>query len=234
MRALFVQHDHVSPAGPVGDAFAARGYDLEELLVVPGERFHRPDVDAVYPDATRYDVVVPMGAPWSVYDEATIGSWLRPEVDFLRRAHEAGVPVLGICFGGQALALALGGRVRSSVGVEVGWTLIDTDDRELVEPGPWFEWHRDRWFDPPGVTSLARTPVAPQAFRAGRSLALQFHPELTVPMLKGWLGNGGDDELRGLGLDADVLLSRTRAEEPQAVARALRLVDRFLERVARA
>lgn len=232
MRALFVQHDHVSPAGPVGAALAARGYDLEELPVVPPERFHRPDVAADFPDPTRYDLVVPMGAPWSVYDEAAIGSWLRGEVEFLRRAHAAGVPVLGICFGGQALAVALGGQVRRCVGVELGWTLIDSDDHALVEPGPWFQWHRDRWLDPPGVASLARTPVAPQAFRAGRSLALQFHPELTVSMLKGWLGNGGDDELRDLGLSGDVLLSRTRAEEREAVARAFRLVDRFLDRVA--
>ena len=232
MRALFVQHDHVSPAGPVGDALAARGYDLEEFLVVPPERFHRPDVVADFPDPTGFDLVVPMGAPWSVYDEATIGSWLRPEVDFLQRAHGAGVPVLGICFGGQALALALGGQVRRSVGVELGWALIDSDDHALVEPGPWFQWHRDRWVDPPAVASLARTPVAPQAFRSGRSLAVQFHPELTVSMLKGWLGNGGDAELHDLGLSGDVLLSRTRAEEPEAVARAFRLVDRFLDRVA--
>jgi hypothetical protein len=51
-------------------------------------------------------------------------------------------------------------------------------------------------------------------------------------MLKGWLGNGGDAELHDLGLSGDVLLSRTRAEEREAVARAFRLVDRFLDRVA--
>jgi len=232
MRALFVQQDHVSPVGPVGDAFAERGFDVEELLVVPPDRFERPDVEVSFPDPTRYDAVVPMGAPWSVYD-ATIGSWLATEVDFLRRAHEAGVPVLGICFGGQALAVALGGQVVPSPGVEIGWTLIDSDDPGLVEPGPWFEWHRDRWVEPPGVDRLARTVVAPQAFRLRRSLALQFHPELTTAMLKGWLGNGGDEELRGLGISGDVLLSRTRGEELAAVARAYRLVDRFLDRVAR-
>ena len=63
-------------------------------------------------------------------------------------------------------------------------------------------------------------------------MAVQFHPELTVSMLKGWLGNGGDAELRDLGLSGEVLLFRTRAEEQEAVARAVRLVDRFLDRVA--
>lgn len=232
MRALFVQQDHVSPVGPVGDALAGRGYDIEELPVVPEDRFDRPDVEVTFPDPAAYDVVVPMGAPWSVYDEATIGTWLRPEVEFLRRAHVAGVPVFGICFGGQALALALGGEVREAPAPEVGWVTVDTDLPELVEPGPWFQWHHDRWADPPGVISFARTPLAPQAFRAGRSLALQFHPEMTVAMFKGWLGNGGAEQLRGIGVDDEALLARTRAEEPAAVARAHRLVDRFLSLVA--
>ena len=66
MRVLVVQQDHVSPPGPVGEAFAARGYDVEEFLVVPAERFGEPGVDVVFPDPSRYDAVVPMGAPWSV------------------------------------------------------------------------------------------------------------------------------------------------------------------------
>ena len=107
MRVLFVQHDHVSPAGPVGARFAERGYDVDELVVVPFEHRATPGVDLEFPDPTAYDVVVPMGSPWSVYDESLIGSWMRPELEFLRHAHEHGVSVLGICFGGQALAAAL-------------------------------------------------------------------------------------------------------------------------------
>jgi GMP synthase-like glutamine amidotransferase len=234
MRALFIQHDHVSPVGPLGDAFAARGFAVEELVVVPPERFGTPDVEVRFPDPTGYDVVVPMGAPWSVYDRAAIGTWVTPELDLLRRAHSAGVPVFGVCFGGQALALALGGTVERAPGPEIGWTTVVSDAPDLVEPGPWFQWHHDRWTDPPGVRSLARTPLAPQVFVAGRSLGLQFHPELTVEMLKGWLGNGGDEHLGGLGVDADALLARTRVEEPAAVERAYRLVEVFLDRVATA
>jgi GMP synthase-like glutamine amidotransferase len=232
MRALFVQHDHVSPVGPVGERFVARGYDVEELVVVPEDRFHAPAVEAVFPDPTSYDAVVPMGAPWSVYDLATIGPWIEPELAFLRAAVEAGVPVLGICFGGQALAAALGGGVVKADEAEIGWTSIETDEPGLVEAGPWFEWHHDRWVAPPGARVLASTPAAEQAFVVGRSLAVQFHPELTPSMLRGWLANGGAAYLEAHGTAIDPLLAQTDALGDEAGRRAHRLVDRFLDQVA--
>jgi GMP synthase-like glutamine amidotransferase len=232
MRVLFVQQDHVSPTGPVGDAFADRGFDVQELLVVPEEHFHAPAVTADFPDPLHYDVIVPMGAPWSVYDHDRIGTWVRDEIDFLRTAHGAGVPVLGICFGGQVLAAALGGAVIPADRPEVGWTTVQTARPDLVEAGPWFQWHGDRWVLPEGVEAFARTAVAEQAFTAGRSLGLQFHPELTPAMLDGWLGNGGDQHARDLGLDPDALVRETAAQAAAAESRARRLVGAFLDQVA--
>ncbi len=169
-----------------------------------------------------------MGAPWSVYDHEKIGTWIRDEIDFLRTAHEARVPVLGICFGGQALAAALGGAVIPSEHPEVGWTTVDSDDVSLVEPGPWFQWHGDRWVLPEGVSALARTDLADQAFVVNRSMGLQFHPELTPAMLEGWLGNGGDLHAISLGVDPAMLRSETGAGA--GVRRAGRaLVNRFLD-----
>jgi GMP synthase-like glutamine amidotransferase len=232
MRALFVQHDHVSPVGPVGERLEARGYAVEELLVVPEDRFHAPAVDADFPDPTAYDVLVPMGAPWSVYDLATIGPWVEPELAFLRRGVDAGVPVLGICFGGQALAAALGGAVIKADEAEIGWTEVQTDEPDLVEAGPWFEWHHDRWVAPPGARVLARTAAAEQAFVVGRSLGVQFHPELTPTMLRGWLANGGAAYLEAHGTAPEPLLAQTDAMAAGARRRAHRLVDRFLDLVA--
>jgi GMP synthase-like glutamine amidotransferase len=232
VRALFVQQDHVSPVGPVGAQFAARGYQVEEFLVVPEDRFLDPDIAVAFPDPTDYDVIVPMGAPWSVYDEATIGAWVLEELSFLRKAHDSEVPILGICFGGQALAAALGGAVERARDSEVGWYEIDTDEPDLVESGPWFEWHHDRWQAPPGARTIARTPAADQAFLIGRSLAVQFHPELTPEMLQGWLDNGGRGYLAEHGQDVDALLAETRRTAAEADARTRLLVDRFLDHVA--
>ena len=114
MRALVIQHDHVSPPGPVGDRLEERLVDVELHQVVPLEDFHEPGVPARFPDVTAYDAVVAMGAPWSVYDDARIGSWVQPELDLLRVADAEGIPVLGICFGGQLLSAAHGGRVEAS------------------------------------------------------------------------------------------------------------------------
>jgi GMP synthase-like glutamine amidotransferase len=232
VRVLFVQQDHVSPVGPIGAAFERRGYEVEEFLVVPEDRFHSPGVEVAFPDPLGYDAIVPMGAPWSVYDEATIGAWVLEEISFLHRAHEGGVPILGICFGAQALATALGGYVERAPEAEIGWYAIDTDEPDLVERGPWFQWHHDRLTPPAAARTLARTDVAVQAYVLGRSLAVQFHPELTAAMLDGWLSNGGAAYMREHGLDVDAVVARTAAEEPAAVERAHRLVDRFLDGVA--
>lgn len=232
MRVLFVQQDHVSPTGPVGEGFAARGYDIQEFLVVPEEHFHAPSVTAEFPDPRDFDAIVPMGAPWSVYDHDRIGTWIRDEIDFLRTAHDAGVPVLGICFGGQALAAALGGAVIPAERPEVGWTAVESDRPDLVPPGPWFQWHGDRWVLPEGVEAIARTPVAEQAFVVGRSLGVQFHPELTPEMLDGWLSNGGEEHALSLGIDPEQLREQTAAAAAEAAARAKRLVGVFLDQVA--
>ncbi len=220
MRALFIEHDHCSPVGPVGDRLAARGYDITEFLVVPADRFGDPGVRVSFPDPLSFDVIVPMGAIWSAYDHQLIGSWLAPELGLLRAAWERRVPVLGICFGGQALAMALGGSVAAAGQPEIGWHLVQTDDPELIEPGPWFEWHYDSWRPPAAARSLARTGVGPQAFVAGNSLAVQFHPEVTSSVLRLWLDNGGYADLARSGIDAAGLLGQTRRLEAAAVARA--------------
>jgi GMP synthase-like glutamine amidotransferase len=230
MRALVIQHDHVSPPGPVRDRLEERLFDVVEHQVVPEESFATPGVEPDFPDPTGFDVVVAMGAPWSVYDTDLVGSWVKPELDLLREADRAGVPVLGICFGGQLLAQAHGGRVERSTDPELGWVAIETDDPALVPPGPWFQWHFDRWSLPPGAQEIARNRVASQAFSLRRNLAVQFHPELTAGMLHGWLDNGGRESLERAGVDPQEMYDATVAEEPAAVARTTALVDAFVDR----
>jgi GMP synthase-like glutamine amidotransferase len=229
MRVLFIEHDHVSPPGSVGEAFQRRGYDVEELVVVPAERFTSPDVEFGFPAATDYDAIVPMGAAWSAYDTATVGTWVTPELELLRAADAADVPVLGICFGGQLLATAHGGSVARSPAPELGWYGVHSDHPDVLSSGPWFHWHFDRWTVPPGAVEIARNAAASQAFVRGRSLAVQFHPELDPPMLEGWLANGGTRTVEAAGLDVEALLAHTRAEEAAAAERARALVDALLD-----
>ena len=227
-RLLVIQHDHVSPLGPVAQAFEARGWDCDYHLVVPPERYDAPGVSAHFPALDGFDAVLPMGAPWSVYDHARVGSWVLPEQELLREADARGIPVLGICFGGQLLAATHGGSVSRAPHGEIGWVDVETDRPDLVPPGPWFQWHADQWTVPPEGVELARNNAASQAFTLRRNLGVQFHPELTVDMLIGWLGNGGDSELEAEGIDRDTLVAQTRDLEADGAARADRLVEGFV------
>ncbi|MBS1692665.1 MAG: gamma-glutamyl-gamma-aminobutyrate hydrolase family protein [Actinobacteria bacterium] len=228
-RLLQIAHDHLSPAGAVADRFTERGYAITELLVVPGERFEDPGVDADFPDPSGFDAVMLLGAPWSTYDPA-VGSWVGPELEFLRAADRDGVPVLGICFGGQMLATAHGGSVHASPVPEIGWHLVHGDEPAL--DGAWFQWHYDRWVVPPGAVEAARNAAASQAFVLRRNLAVQFHPEVDADGIRGWLDFGGHRKATAAGLDPRVILTQTAGLADAAAVRARGLVDMFLDRVA--
>lgn len=232
MRVLFVQHDHVSPLGPVGERFAHHGFEVDTHLVVAETDFTAPNIATAFPDATDYDVLVPLGAPWGAWDDDCIGNWLLPEIDWLRDAVDRGMPVLGICFGGQLVARAMGGSVAPAPRAEIGWTSIWSDQPSLVGAGPWFQFHYDRWVVPPGAVEVARTPAASQAFTIERTLAVQFHPELDAEGLQGWLDWGGASQVVEAGMDPQVMIGETVATAAIARDRSYALVDAFLTDVA--
>jgi GMP synthase-like glutamine amidotransferase len=227
--------DHSSPAGLIGDAFAAAGGDVSEMVVVPEERYHSPDVAATFPAPSEYDAVVFFGAIWSVYDTATI-PWVSDEIEYARSLISLGVPTLGICFGGQLLAAAVGGRVERAPIAEIGWLSVASDtaaEPGLIDAGPWLSWHFDRFTVPAHVPVVARTALANQAFVTGRTLGLQFHPEVTDAVLEAWLRSDDAARLMESGVDPQALIEQSRTLADGAAARAHGLVRRFVFDVAR-
>jgi len=233
MKVLFIQHDHVSPTGWVGEALKRHGFELTEVLVVPEASFETPNVKFEFPDFADYDLLVPLGAPWGAWDDSCIGNWLQPELDWVRKAIEADKPVLGICFGGQLMARALGGSVAPGPKGEIGWTNIWSERQDLLSNGPWFQFHYDRWQVPPGATEIARNPIASQAFIYGRSMGVQFHPELNAAVLKGWLDWGGLRDVGDDGQDPEIMMAQTIAEDPASKERTFYLIDNYLSKVAK-
>ena len=212
MRVVVIRHHDIDSAGFIAEAFEARGASLAVHLF--------PD-EGPLPALDGVDHVIVMGAVSSVNDP---DPWIAEELGWLRAADAAGVPVLGICFGAQALCAALGGRVEAMEAKEVGWFTVDSADEDAVPVGPWLEFHNDRCLLPAAAAVLARNDAAVQAFRIGRHLAVQFHPEVDGPQLKRWLDAHTDTEARQLGIDADQFLADTIREEPASRARADRLV----------
>lgn len=223
MRVIVIKHHEIDDAGFIGAAFEARGATLEVHLF--------PD-EGPLPGLDGADHVVVLGAVWSVYDREKIGHWIDAELDWLRAADAAGVPVLGICFGAQALAAALGGRVEPAPRPEIGWTLLEPAEPELIEPGPWLEFHNDQCIVPPNATVLARNELCVQAFTVGRHLAVQFHPEVDGAQVRRWLDDGGASAARRAGLDPAALAEQSEALEPEAGQRAGRLVATALRLAA--
>ncbi len=220
--ALVLHHDVESTTGFVGEALTARGVRLREHTICPEPA--SPVAGGPLPDLDDTGLLVLMGSRWSVYDPA-IEPWIGQELDLVRSAVERDVPVLGLCFGGQALAAALGGRVEPTDRPEVGWVTVGSDVPELA--GTWFEWHFDRFEVPPGATTLATNDAAPQGFRQGRAVGLQFHPELDLPLLDLWIP-GDREQLVQAGVDVDGLRAETVRHAGDARARCHRLVDWFL------
>ena len=225
-RALVIEHDWYCPAAGVGDRLVEHGYQLEAFRVLDDPT--DPVCTKPYPNAMDYDVLVVTGSPWSVTDTDTIGSWIGREIEMVRAAHDAGVPVLGLCFGGQVLSAALGGEVRQVDTPEFGWHEVDTDLPDAIAPGPWFEWHYDGFTVPDGATEIARTAVSPQAFRIGRSVGTQFHPEITTEIVNLWISMD-ERALRAHGVDPAVMAARTEEEAVDNRARSDALVDWFLD-----
>ncbi len=180
-------------------------------------------------------LVLLLGSADAVHDVSRAAA-VEAEAATVRLALDAGVPVLGICYGAQLIAHALGGSVRPVERGEVGWMSVESVDDELCGTGPWLQFHSDVLTVPPEARLTGRTGCGPQGFvlepTAGRAgvVAWQFHPETTPVTLERWV-RAMPDYVRFHGADPVELVAEARRREAASREAAARLVDASLRYV---
>jgi GMP synthase-like glutamine amidotransferase len=217
-HGIVLQTQADAPAGLLADWAARRGIGLATIHV---------DEHGAYPDPRDPDFVVALGSGATATGDGP--EWVAEEIEWLREADAAALPVLGICFGAQALAAALGGCVHRLATPEVGWITVETNDADRIPAGPWLAWHEDRFTLPPLAYELAGNAFGVQAFCHCRHLAVQFHPEVTAAIVRDWTDDDHGD-LERAGTTREAVEADTRRHAAAAARAADRLFDGFASR----
>jgi GMP synthase-like glutamine amidotransferase len=177
MRAHYLQHVPFEGLGIIGPWLRAKGYELTNTHLFES---------AVFPHPNEVDLLIVMGGPMSVSDEAEF-PWLVEEKQFIRKCVEEEKSVLGICLGAQLIASSMGARVYPNHVKEIGWFPVegmpspDVQIFSFPQSQEVFHWHGETFDLPSGAYHLARSDACEnQAFQIGRStIGLQFHLETT-------------------------------------------------------
>ena len=179
-------------------------------------RFYRneplPEIDSI-------DLLVVMGGPMNIYEEAKY-SWLAEEKRFIERAIGAHKRVLGICLGAQLVADVLGAKVYANADKEIGWFPVEMTEYASVSnlftafPARLdvFHWHGDTFDIPEGAVHVAHSAgCAHQAFVYDeRVIGLQFHLETTPTSARQIITHCADEIVQGRYIQTP----RVMLEEP--------------------
>ena len=229
MRVLSLTHGPSVPGGVFEHEAEERGHALERWSVPDDPPPDRP---------ADFDAVMVFGGA-AHPDEDDRFAWLAHEEEFLREVVAERVPVFGVCLGAQMLARAADAAVHPASEPEIGWYEIELTAEGAADPvlgampstATVFQWHRYTFDVPAEGAELARSPIGTQAFRLLERpvWGIQFHAEITLPMLTSWIEEEPDDLLMS---PAQLLAeSRERIDASASLGRAL--CAAFLEEAAR-
>jgi GMP synthase (glutamine-hydrolysing) len=223
VRVLHVEHPDGRGPGVFGEG---------------AERVHWVAHAGEPPPAGDADAIVLYGASTNVVDAPP---WLTAEVGWLRERLDAGTPVLGVCFGAQVLAHALGAEVSRAPVPEIGWHPVTLTAAGRADPVVGalperflaFQWHSWACAVPPGGVALAESDVCLQAFRAGDAWGVQFHPEVDDETVRRWIDTyRNDPDAVALGFEPERAHAEREANLPRWNELGRRLFAAFVRAVS--
>jgi GMP synthase-like glutamine amidotransferase len=176
------------------------------------------------PPAGISSPLIIMGGGMSVHDEKEY-PFLAQEKEIIRRYVREGRPVVGICLGAQLIADAVGSRVYPFIR-EIGWCGIERESPEYFQEFPdrmeVFQFHGDTFDLPRGAVLIWRgSEVKHQMFLFGSAAGVQFHPEITLPLIRAWTNELPAGQIDGL-------IAESSRQIPLSHAFCEELLDRFL------
>jgi GMP synthase-like glutamine amidotransferase len=226
MRLAVLHHLEQPILGLAERPLREAGLTLDQRDLVHGDAL--PGLDEV-------DGILTLGGSQSVC-EIDREPVLAAEAGLLRAAVDKGVPVLGICLGGQVLAHALGAHVVRAPRRTVDWVELEATDaaagdplaEALGSPVRALHWNEDAFDLPPGaVELLTRSGAGVTAFRArDTAWGVQFHPEVDAATLDGWYRRYGE-WLTAAGVSEHAARAADEENLPSQAERAERLFGAF-------
>lgn len=223
--ALIIRHVPYEGVAGYRAPIEAAGYVLDRIDVAD------PAFSSL--DLAEPDLLIMMGGPMGVYEQDE-HPWIACQLRRLARRIAADRPTLGVCFGAQMMAAAMGARVYAGPHMEIGFHAVEVHAPESplrhVAEVPMLHWHGDTFDLPEGVELLASSPLYPhQAFRRGANqLALQFHGEMGLdPRFDAWIAQG-QDALHRAGLAEPDLRAAHDRLGAQAVAAGQAMIAEWL------
>jgi GMP synthase (glutamine-hydrolysing) len=226
-RALIIRHVPYEGVAGYRQPIEAAGYEVDRIDVT--------DPGFASLDLREPDLLIMMGGPMGVYEQDR-HPWIGCQLRRLETRLAADRPTLGVCFGAQMIAAALGGEVYAGPVKEVGFHPIrihadarDSPLRHLADV-PVLHWHGDTFTLPPGVELLASSHVyAHQAFRRGPNLlALQFHAEMGEDeRFHAWIEAWPESIVEAGGDEASLRAAHDQLG-PKAVAAGRAMVSQWL------
>ncbi len=224
--ALIIRHVPHEGVAAYRDPIEEAGYHVDRIDVA--------DPAFASLDLRVHDLVIMMGGPMAVYEHEA-HPWIPCQMRRLALRLAADRPTLGVCFGAQMIAGALGAKVYPGGAKEVGFHPVTIHDPESplrhVADVPVLHWHGDTFTLPDNVELLASSHVYEhQAFRRGRNLlALQFHAEMGEdPRFDAWIEQSPED-VAAVGHTPDSLRAAHDAHGPGAVAAGKAMIAEWLQ-----